>query len=90
MIHSYKEYKEQLQGKERKKNIRDSLIESSIALMPFVALIFGMMKLSNNAQNEMMAPAQWGILHYSLLVVTLAYFVFLVYIVKDIKRKLKE
>jgi len=75
---------------QHKKHIISSIFEGAFALTPFVALIFGVFRISSMSNNELMAPSRWGLIHFVLIFVSISYFAFLFFIGKDIKIKLSQ
>jgi hypothetical protein len=78
-------------GKEHKKFKRRAAIEFSVALLPLAALITGFSIIYTRPNSgELMAPARLGIASLLFPLIITAYIVFLVFVVRDVRKKIKQ
>ncbi len=90
MILSEKELKK-FSVKHSKKIVHHAVGEGIIASLPLVALLIGALVIFTNPNSqELMSPKRFGFLSFLLPIVLVAYVVFLFFIIKDIKTKIKQ
>lgn len=77
--------------KEHKEHKKQALIEGSVAILPLLVVFFGfyMINTTTNSQ-ELMSPDRWGLMQLIFPLVLGGYFIFLFFVLKDIRAKVSK
>ncbi|MBT3303950.1 hypothetical protein HN592_01025 [Candidatus Woesearchaeota archaeon] len=77
--------------KHRKKIVHHAVGEGIVAVLPLAALAIGFsVILTRSNSQELLSPQRFGVVSFLLPIVVVAYVVFLFFIIKDIKSKVKQ
>ena len=81
----------QFSKEEHKKFLKQSVAEGIVALLPIAALGIGFSVIyARPDSQELMAPERLGVISFLLPLVVIAYFVFLFFVIRDIKKRMKQ